>query len=190
MFLSCFEIQKPIDTPALSGAVQFKDPWSSALRNPYFLGCCRLGQNHLVFRALVGDTVPFSASSIGRMKEVWEQEYTAWGTSPLKKRYTYIFADGIYLKDSKEHEKTVMLVLIGVNMDGENELQALETGYRKSTASWRNLLCSLKFRGMTTPPFLAITDGGLGFWTALGEAYPETRCQRCWNHSILNMIDA
>ena len=32
-------------------------------------------------------------------------------------------------------------------------------------------------------------DGALGFWKALEEAFPTTRCQRCWLHKTLNVLD-
>jgi transposase-like protein len=38
----------------------------------------------------------------------------------------------------------------------------------------------LKRRGLTTAPQIAVADGALGFWKALGEVWPTTREQRCW----------
>ena len=31
-------------------------------------------------------------------------------------------------------------------------------------------------------PELAVADGALGFWQAIEEVWPKTRCQRCWVH--------
>ena len=36
---------------------------------------------------------------------------------------------------------------------------------------------------------LSIGDGGLGFWAALDEVYPETKRQRCWVHKTANILD-
>ena len=36
--------------------------------------------------------------------------------------------------------------------------------------------------GLSTAPQLAVADGALGFWKALGEIWPTTREQRCWVH--------
>jgi transposase-like protein len=36
---------------------------------------------------------------------------------------------------------------------------------------------------------LAIGDGGLGFWSALREVYPDTKEQRCWVHKTANILD-
>ena len=142
-----------------------------------------------VFRALVGSTAALSPNSILRLKQEWAQEYQLWRARPLTDRYVYLFADGIYLKAGLEHEKTVLLVVIGVAADGRKERLAIEEGYRESRESWAGVLRSLRERGLTEPPLLAVGDGGLGLWAALDEVYPETRHQRCWNHRTLNVLD-
>ena len=42
-------------------------------------------------------------------------------------------------------------------------------GMRESSQSWRDLLLDLKRSGLTTAPQIAVADGALGFWKALGE---------------------
>lgn len=37
-------------------------------------------------------------------------------------------------------------------------------------------------------PDLTVGDGALGFWSALREVFPETRCQRDWVHKTLNLL--
>ncbi len=38
-------------------------------------------------------------------------------------------------------------------------------------------------------PELAVADGGLVFWKALGEVWPTTREQRCWAHKTANVLN-
>ena len=142
-----------------------------------------------VFRALVGETVALSPQSILRLREEWEMEYRSWRERAIRQRYVYLYADGVYLKAGLEREKTALLVVVGVRADGVKEFIAAEEGYRESTESWLAVLRSLRDRGMTDPPLLAVGDGGLGFWAALNEVFPETRHQRCWNHRTLNILD-
>lgn len=142
-----------------------------------------------VFRALVGATAALSPNTILRLKDEWRQEYEAWKQRPLTERYAYIWSDGLYLKAGLEHEKTAVLVIIGVREDGQKELLAMEQGYRESTASWLEVLRSLKERGLNAAPLLAVADGGLGLWAALDQVFPEARHQRCWNHRALNLLD-
>jgi putative transposase len=59
----------------------------------------------------------------------------------------------------------------------------------ESSQSWRDLLLDLKRRGLTTAPHIAVADGALGFWKALGEVWPTTREQRCWVHKTANILN-
>ena len=65
----------------------------------------------------------------------------------------------------------------------------LTDGMRESSQSWRDLLLDLKRRGLTTAPQIAVADGALGFWKALGEVWPTTREQRCWVHKTANILN-
>jgi transposase-like protein len=142
-----------------------------------------------VFRALVGETAALSPSSILKLKADWQGEYETWRKRSLRGRYVYLYADGLYLKAGAEQDKTALLVVLGVDEQGHKELLAMESGYRESAASWGEVLRSLKQRGLTEAPLLAIGDGALGFWAALDEVFPATPHQRCWNHRVLNVLD-
>jgi putative transposase len=124
-----------------------------------------------------------SATNIVRLKAHWEQEYHGWATRDLSgKEYVYLWADGVYFNVRLEGERSCILVLIGCNLKGEKELLALSDGFRESELSWLEMLRDLKARGLKVPPKLAVGDGGLGFWCALGKEFPETKWQRCWVH--------
>ncbi len=130
-----------------------------------------------------------SASTFNRLKRQWGEEYDAWRQSRLdKERWVYVWADGIYSGLRSEDAKLCALVIIGVNERGQKRFLAIEDGVRESTQSWREVLLSLKARGMNIPK-LAVGDGALGFWAALDEIYPETRHQRCWMHKTGNVLN-
>ena len=140
--------------------------------------------------ALLGpEAAGFSATTITRLLKVWQEEYQVWRKRSLQgKDYVYIWADGVYFNVRLEEDRLACLVIIGVLPDGRKEVIAIEDGYRESTESWASLLRDLKRRGMPAP-ILAVGDGGLGFWAALREVYPETQEQRCWKHKIANVLD-
>jgi len=145
-------------------------------------------------QALIGpDAAGFSPNVVVRLKEQWSQEYDAWCQRDLSgKQYVYIWADGIYANIRLEDEansKQCLLVIMGATADGEKELIAVIDGYRESKQSWLELLLSLKQRGLTIEPKLAIGDGALGFWAALREVFPATREQRCWVHKTANVLN-
>jgi putative transposase len=83
-----------------------------------------------------------------------------------------------------------MLVIIGADAYGEKDALAIMDGFRENADSWRDLLRSLRKRGLTQAPELAIGDGALGFLTALRDVYPTTREQRCWVHKTANVTGA
>lgn len=141
--------------------------------------------------ALVGQDAPgLSASTIARLKEAWADEHARWRKRDLSaKRYVYIWADGIHLQARLEDQAQCILVIIGATPEGKKELIGFTDGTRESSQSWRDLLLDLKRRGLSMAPELAVADGALGFWKALGEVWPKTREQRCWVHKTANVLN-
>jgi putative transposase len=141
--------------------------------------------------ALVGKEAPgLSASTIARLKEVWSEEHARWQKRDLSaKRYVYCWADGIYLEARLEEQAQCILVIIGATLEGKKEIVGFTDGMRESAQSWRDLLLDLKRRGLTMPPEIAVADGALGFWKAVGEVWPTTREQRCWVHKTANILN-
>ena len=144
-----------------------------------------------VLAALVGKDAPgFSASTIARLKEVWADEHEHWQRRDLSaKRYVYFWVDGIHLEARLEDQAQCILVIIGATPEGKKELVGFTDGMRESTQSWRDLLLDLKRRGLSVAPELAVADGALGFWKALGEVWPTMREQRCWVHKTANVLN-
>jgi putative transposase len=131
-----------------------------------------------------------SATTIVRMKELWQGEYENFCRRELcAKRYVYLWADGIYFNIRLTDERPCVLVLIGATEDGTKELIAMIDGQRESEQSWLELLLDAKARGLKESPMLATGDGALGFWKALKQVYPGIRTQRCWVHKTLNVLD-
>ena len=141
--------------------------------------------------ALLGPEAPgLSASTVTRLKSVWEDEYQAWSQRSLEgKEYVYVGADGVHFNIGLEEGRQWILVLMGATASGKKELIAISDGYRESEQSWTSLLLDCKARGLTVDPKLAIGDGALGFWKAVRQAWPTTKEQRCWVHKTANVLD-
>ena len=141
--------------------------------------------------ALLGADAPgLSASTIARLKQGWSDEHARWQKRDLSARhYVYVWADGIHLQARLEDEKQCILVIIGATPEGKKELVGFTDGTRESAHDWRALLLDLKRRGLSMPPKIAVADGALGFWKALGEVWPTTREQRCWVHKAANVLN-
>jgi len=141
--------------------------------------------------ALVGPSAAgLSATTITRLKGVWEEEFQEWTKRSLEgKKYVYVWVDGVHFNIRLEEDRQCILVLMGATEDGRKELIAVADGYRESEQSWKALLLDVKARGLVIDPKLAIGDGALGFWKALPQVYPTTREQRCWVHKTANVLD-
>jgi putative transposase len=148
------------------------------------------GEMGAALKVLLGpDAKGLSANTISRLKQDWAKEYEGWRNTQLdKEQWVYIWADGIYSGLRGEDEKLCALVIVGVNARGQKQFLAIEDGVRESTQSWREVLLSLKSRGMNAPK-LAIGDGAMGFWAALDEVFPTSRQQRCWQHKTMNVLN-
>jgi len=141
--------------------------------------------------SLLGPEAPgLSASTVVRMKQVWQQDHEAWSKRSLAdKRYVYWWVDGIYFNIRLEEDRQCILVVMGATESGKKELIAIQDGFRESEQSWTELLLDLKARGIEAGPQLAIGDGSLGFWKALRKVYDQSREQRCWMHKTGNVLN-
>lgn len=138
-----------------------------------------------------GTEAGLSASTITRLTQRWQQERESFMSRDLSSRdYVYIWVDGIHTGVRLGgDDRLCSLVMVGARLDGSKELVTLSDGYRESTESWAELLRDLKRRGMRAPE-LAVGDGALGFWSAIRDAFPETRHQRDWVHKTSNVLDS
>ena len=171
-----------------------KTPSLEALYPRLYLKGISTGDFGEALQALLGpEARGLSATTITRLKAVWEQEYQDWSKRSLAHRsYAYVWADGVYFNvrlEDTDNKRQCMLVLMGATQDGTKELIAITDGYRESEQSWRELLLDVRHRGLTIDPELAIGDGGLGFWGAVRKVFPQTREQRCWVHKTANVLN-
>jgi transposase-like protein len=145
----------------------------------------------VALKGLLGEgAAGLSGSTISRLKSQWEDECATWRKRDLsKKNYVYLWVDGIYCGIRGEDQKMCLLVILGVNENGQKELVSINDGYRETEESWLEALRDLKARGLKRGPLLATGDGSLGFWKALPQVFPETKEQRCWHHKTINVLD-
>lgn len=144
----------------------------------------------VALEALFGERAKgLSSSTIGRLKQVWEEEYRAFAARDWRgHRMVYVWADGIHV-NVRADQRQAMLVLIGCDEHGKKHFLSITAGERESAISWREALLDLKRRGLTIDPRLAVADGALGFWQAVSEVWPQTAGQRCWVHKTANVLN-
>jgi len=156
----------------------------------YLKGVSTGGFSDALTSILGPDAPGLSATSVVRLKQVWEKEFEEWNKRSLaNKRYVYLWVDGVHFNVRLEGERACILVVIRATADGDKELLAVHDGVRESEQSWKEVLLDLKERGLETSPEAAVGDGALGFWKALPKVYPKTRTQRCWVHKTVNVLN-
>lgn len=139
-------------------------------------------------RALLGQETALSPSTISRVNKQFHDEYTTWCKRSILNEYVYLWADGVYLGAGPDDERRVMLVVIGVNVNGDKTLLAIDDAFSESEASWTSVFESLQKRGLKDVALL-VADGAAGIWNAFGKVYPHASQQRCWLHKIRNVMD-
>jgi putative transposase len=139
--------------------------------------------------AFFGSSAGLSAAAVGRLLAAWQADYQAFSCRDLTDRDdVYVWDDGIHFRVRLEQARLCCLVIVGVRADGTKELVAVADGERESTDSWSEVLRDLRRRGMQAP-VVAVGDGALGLWAALGDVFPATREQRCWVHKAANVLN-
>jgi putative transposase len=88
--------------------------------------------------ALVGpDAEGLSASTITRLKTVWEEEFKEWnGRSLAGKQYVYVWADGVHFNVRLEEDRQCILVLMGATPEGKKELIAVRASSPGRSCFW------------------------------------------------------
>lgn len=130
-----------------------------------------------------------SPGTISNLNKKIYEEIEKWRNEPLKKHYTYVYIDGIWLKRSwaGEVRNISVLVAIGVNNAGFREIIGVAEGSKEDKASWTNFLRYLKSRGLERID-LIISDKSLGLLEVIPDFYPKAKWQRCMVHFYRNIF--
>lgn len=180
-------LREPFESQIVRRYQRMSDQMQELVPQLYLHGLAT-GDFRQCFDAVVGREAPLSATSIVRLKKIWSGDYQRWRKQALEEEYLYVWADGVYPKAGPKDAEMAVLVVVGLNRQGRKQILALEEGYRESEDSWREVLRSLKRRGVQWLG-LVIADGGLGLWSALRDVFPHTRRQRCFVHKMRNILD-
>ena len=132
----------------------------------------------------------FSASAISELNVKLDGELERFARRALEAEFPYLILDARYEKVREEGviRSRAVLVAIGIDPEGRRQILAVELAGRESAASWRELLLSLKARGLCGVR-LAISDDHAGLKRALAEVLPEAAWQRCYVHFLRNALD-
>lgn len=115
-------------------------------------------------------------------------ESTQINNQLLSDEYEYLFMDGIWEKvkgGGWDNTKAVVLCVLGIKTDGSRKLIGFALARAEDENSWRELLESLKQRGLTGKELSLITmDDSAGAKAAIDKIYPNVPIQNCLVHKL------
>ena len=155
----------------------------------FVLGLSTRKVSHALMPVL-GESV--SATTVSRVSKILDASVVAFHRRPIRRSYRFLFLDGVVLKrrTGAGSVKRVVLVALGMTVDGKKEVIDFTIAHGESQAAWDIFLSDLYRRGLRAEGLeLIVTDGGKGLLAALPFVYPGVPCQRCWAHKTRNVLN-
>ena len=117
------------------------------------------------------------------------EQLDEWQNRPLKKFYTFLFVDCLYVPIRKDYETRnyAVYVILGYDVDGKKDILGLWLSEAESKHQWMQIFDELKTRGVEDVLFLSM-DGVSGLEEGAKAVFPEVAVQRCIVHLIRNSI--
>jgi len=132
----------------------------------------------------------FSSSAVSRVVAKLDEELEKFSRRRLDEDYPYLILDVRYEKVREDGavRSQAVLMAIGIDWEGRRNVLAVELANRESASSWKELLISLRDRGLRGVQ-LTISDDHAGLRRAIREVLPEAVWQRCYVHFLRNALD-
>ena len=112
-----------------------------------------------------------------------------WQNRPLKKFYTFLFVDCLYVSVRKEMEtkNLAVYVILGYDVNGIKDILGLWIGEAEGKHYWMQIFDEIKARGVEDVLFISM-DGVSGLEEGARSIFKDTVVQRCIVHLIRNSI--
>lgn len=112
-----------------------------------------------------------------------------WQNRPLKKFYTFLFVDCLYVSIRKEMEtkSCAVYVILGYDVNGIKDILGIWIGDAEGKHYWMQIFDELKGRGVEDVLFISM-DGVSGLEEGAKSIFKDVVVQRCIVHLIRNSI--
>ena len=116
-------------------------------------------------------------------------EFNDWQNRPLKRMYTFLFVDCMYVTIRKEYESKnyAVFTILGYDIDGQKDILGLWLNESESKHTWMQIFDELKGRGVEDVLFICM-DGVSGLEDGAKAIFKDVVVQRCIVHLIRNSI--
>ena len=117
------------------------------------------------------------------------EQLQQWQNRPLKKLYTFMFVDCLYVTVRRDHEakKYAAYVILGYDIDGKKDILKLWLNETESKHHWMQIFDELKKRGVEDVLYLSM-DGVTGLEEGARAIFPQVTVQRCIVHLVRNSL--
>ena len=112
-----------------------------------------------------------------------------WQSRPLKKFYTFLFVDCLYVNIRKDMEtkSCAVYVILGYDIDGIKDVLGIWIGDSEGKHYWMQIFDEIKGRGVEDVLFICM-DGVSGLEEGARSIFKDVVVQRCIVHLIRNSI--
>lgn len=112
-----------------------------------------------------------------------------WQNRPLKKFYTFVFVDCLYVMIRKDMEtkSCAVYVVLGYDVDGVKDILGLWIGEAEGKHYWMQIFDEIRARGVEDILFISM-DGVSGLEEGARSIFKDVVVQRCIVHLIRNSI--
>ena len=130
-----------------------------------------------------------SHETISQITDCVLDELCDWQNRPLKRIYTFLFVDCMYVTIRKEYESKnyAVYTILGYDTDGEKDILGLWLNESESKHTWMQIFDELKTRGVEDVLFISV-DGVSGLEEGAKAIFKDVVVQRCIVHLIRNSI--
>ena len=130
-----------------------------------------------------------SSEAISNITDRVLDQVEEWQNRPLKKFYTFLFVDCMYVTLRREYEtkSCAVYVILGYDVDGVKDILGLWIGESEGKHKWMQIFDEIKARGVEDVLFISM-DGVSGLEEGARAIFKNVVVQRCIVHLIRNSI--
>ena len=112
-----------------------------------------------------------------------------WQNRPLKKFYTFLFVDCLYVSIRKDMEtkNCAVYVILGYDVNGIKDILGLWIGEAEGKHYWMQIFDEIKARGVEDVLFISM-DGVSGLEEGAKSIFKDVVVQRCIVHLVRNSV--
>ena len=130
-----------------------------------------------------------SHETISNITDKVIDEAKNWQQRPLKRFYTFMFVDCLYVSLRKDNETKdrAVYVIMGIDINGKKDVLGIWIGESEGKHYWMRIFDEIKARGVEDVLFISM-DGVSGLEDGARAIFPGVTVQRCIVHLIRNSI--